>query len=258
MSLPAPTEYFWKAVRRETAPDKLFPSLVTSLVVMMMTVVLSVSFVALIFVDPITAFAGEGTSLMLLTAVILGIFMAIFSSYAGTIAIPQDRVAPIIALMATLIIHEMHGAAPERIGITVLAAIASITLLVGLALFFLGAYKLGNIIRFTPYPVIGGFLAGSGWLLLTGSFRVISGEPFSLLSLKDMIASGTITAWIPCAVFGTIAYLAVRYSRHYLALPLLVFSAIVAFYGWLEFGHYSHGDERARLAGFWARYPMRD
>jgi len=244
MSFPAHAEYLWKVLRQEAASEKLFPSLITSSVVAMMTVVLSVSFVALIFVDPITGFASEGTSLMLLTAAILGIFMAIFSSYAGTIAIPQDRVAPIVALMATLIIHEMHGASPERIGITVLAAIATSTLLVGLVLFFLGAYKLGNIVRFTPYPVIGGFLAGSGWLLLTGSFRVISGEPLSFLNLKLMLATGMITAWIPCAIFGTIAYLAVRYFRHYLILPLFVLLAGVAFYIWLEFGRYSLDEAR--------------
>src|SRR5271154_1791916 len=180
MSSSARADHFWKVVRQEAAPGKLFPSLITSSVVAMMTVVLSVSFVALIFVDPIGGFVGEGTSLMLLTAVILGVFMALFSSYAGTIAIPQDRVAPIFALMATLIMHEMHGAAPEQIGITVLAAIATSTLLVGLVLFLLGANRLGSIVRYTPYPVIGGFLAGSGWLLVTGSVRVITGKPFSI------------------------------------------------------------------------------
>jgi SulP family sulfate permease len=248
MSFPARAEFFWQAVRRETAPGKLAQSLITSSVVAMMTVVLSVSFVALIFVDPITGFVGEGTSLMLLTAVILGVFMAIFSSYSGTIAIPQDRVAPIVALMATLIIHEMRGADPETIGITVLAAIATSTLLVGLILFFLGAYKLGNIVRFTPYPVIGGFLAGSGWLLLTGSFRVISGEPFTFSRLGPMISSGMFAAWIPCAIFGTVSYLGVRYSRHYLTLPVLVLSAGMGFYIWLGLGHYSL--EAARTHGW--------
>ena len=167
-----------------------------------MTVVMSVSFAALIFVDPISSFASEGASVMLMTAVIMGIFMAIFSSYAGTIAIPQDRVAPIVALMATMIVHDMHGAAPETVGLTVLAAIAISTILVGLVLFFLGAYKLGNIVRYTPYPVIGGFLAGSGWLLVMGSLRVVSGKAFSFSEVNNMIASGTMTAWIPCALFG--------------------------------------------------------
>jgi SulP family sulfate permease len=239
MSLPPRAELFWKVVRRDTAISKLVPSLITSSVVAMMTVVLSVSFVALIFIDPITSYANEGTSLMLLTAVILGVFMAIFSSYSGTIAIPQDRVAPIVALMATLIIHEMRGSAPEEIGITVLAAIATSTLAVGFILFFLGVYKLGNIVRFTPYPVIGGFLAGSGWLLLTGSFRVVSGRTFSFVDLREILASGMLVGWIPSVVFGTIAYLAVRFTKHYLTLPALVFLAAILFYTWIGFSHYT-------------------
>jgi SulP family sulfate permease len=244
MSFPVRDQPFWNVVRQSLAPEKLFPSLITSSVVAMMTMVLSVSFVALIFVGPITGFAGEGTNLMLLTAVILGIFMAVFSSYAGTIAVPQDRVAPIVAFMATLINHQMHGENPERIGVTVLAAIATSTLLVGIVLLFLGAYKMGNIVRFTPYPVIGGFLAGSGWLLLIGSLRVVSGQTFSFRHLKDIIASGALEAWMPCAIFGTLAYLAVRYSRHYLALPVLVFFSILAFYIWIGLGHHTLAEAR--------------
>jgi len=244
MSFADSSQNFWKTLRQEASPEKIIPSLITSSVVAMMTVVLSISFVALIFVDPLGDFVGNGTNLMLLTAVIMGVFMTIFSSYAGTIAIPQDRVAPIVALMATLIIHQMPGADPDKIGLTVLAAIASSTLLVGLSLFFLGTYKLGNIVRFTPYPVIGGFLAGSGWLLVTGSFRVITGEPFSIHSLENMISSGQIMDWLPCAVFGTIAYLAVRFSRLFFTLPALVFSAIVIFYVWLNFDHHNLSDAR--------------
>ena len=248
MSFTSEAGHFWEALRRETAPKKLIPSLITSSVVSMMTVVMSISFVALIFVDPIQDFSGEGTNLMLVTAVIMAVVMTIFSSYAGTIAIPQDRVAPIIAFLATVIIHDMPGADPERIGVTVLGAIASSTIIVGLALFFLGAYKLGNIVRFTPYPVIGGFLAGSGWLLVTGSFRVISGEEFSLLGLEKMIKSGLIWDWVPCAVFGIAAYLAVRTTRHFLAMPTVVFASMVGFYLWLNFTH--HSLEAARQHGW--------
>ena len=244
MSLITRADYFWKTIRREASPEKVLSSLITSSVVAMMTVVLSLSFVSLIFVDPITSFGGEGTNLMLLMAVILGVFMAIFSSFAGTIAIPQDRIAPVVALMATLIIHDMRGMDPAKIGITVLAAIAASTVLVGLALWVLGYYQLGNIVRFTPYPVIGGFLAGSGWLLVTGSFRVVSGQPFSLLGVKDMIESGLILQWLPCAAFGVLAYSAVRYFRHYLTLPFLVLLAIVGFYGWLRLGNHSLDDAR--------------
>jgi SulP family sulfate permease len=236
-----------KTLREETSAQKLLPSLITSSVVAMMTVVMSVSFVALIFVPPITGFVGVGTSLMLLMAAILGIFMAYFSSYPGTIAIPQDRVAPIVAFMASLIIHQMTvtGASPLTIGVTVLAAIATSTLILGVLLFLLGTYKLGNIVRFTPYPVIGGFLAGSGWLLLTGSFSVVSGERFSFNHLREFLADGSLVAWVPCALFGTIAYLGVRFSRHYMTLPVLVLASGLGFYAWLGFTHAALENARA-------------
>lgn len=245
MTAPARAEHLWKSVRKDRAvTDHFVPSLATSSIVAMMTVVMSVSYVALIFVDPLGGFAATGTSLMLLTAAILGVFMALFSSYKGTIAIPQDRVAPIFALMATAIIHEMPGVSPDRIGVTVLAAMASCTLLVGLVLFFLGAYRLGNIVRYMPYPVIGGFLAGSGWLLVTGSVRVVSGKPFSIFDVQEMIRSGVMATWLPCAIFGTVTYLAVRYSKRYLTLPLIVFASVVIFYAWIGFSHYSVADAR--------------
>jgi SulP family sulfate permease len=174
--------------------------------------------------------------------------MAFFSSYPGTIAIPQDRVAPIVALMASLIIHQMTGSSPMAIGMTVLAAIALSTLIVGVVLFLLGAYELGNIVRFTPYPVIGGFLAGSGWLLLTGSFRVVSGETFAFDHVRQFLAEGSLAAWMPCAVFGTVAYLGVRFSRHYITLPLLVIASVLGFYGWLGFNH--HALDTARQHGW--------
>jgi SulP family sulfate permease len=219
---------------------KVFPSLMTSSVVAMMTMVLSVSYVALIFVGPISGFIGQGTSLMLLSAAIISIFMAGFSSFAGTIAIPQDRVVPIVALMTGLIVQRMRGhASPESMAVTVMAAIALSSLVVGLVFYLLGIYRLGNIVRFIPYPVVGGFLAGSGWLLLTGSFGVMTGEPFSFLSLHRYFDAGVLSSWWPCAGFGLVTYLAVRFTRHYLALPIMVLLGAGVFYGWLLTQHAS-------------------
>jgi hypothetical protein len=142
----------------------------------------------------------------------------------------------------------MRGAPPVLVGTTVLAAIATCTLVVGLTLFLLGTYRLGNIVRFAPYPVIGGFLAGSGWLLLIGSFRVVSGQSFSFLKLREFLATGSLAAWVPCAAFGVIAYLGVRFSRHYMTLPALVVGSILGFYTWVGFNH--HSLEVARQHGW--------
>jgi SulP family sulfate permease len=225
---------------------KIFPSLITSSVVAMMTTVLSVSYVALIFVGPISSFMGEGASLMLLCAGIISIFMALFSSFAGTVAIPQDRVVPIVALMTGLIIQRMRGhATPESMAVTVMAAIALSSVLIGLVFYLLGTYRLGNIVRFIPYPVVGGFLAGSGWLLLTGSFGVMTGEPFSFLSLDRFFESGLLAQWTPCVVFGVLTYFAVRFTKHYLTLPIMVLFGSAAFYLWMLLHHVGWNQARS-------------
>ena len=54
-------------------------------------------------------------------------------------------------------------------------AITLSTLVTGMLLFAIGALRLGQLLRFVPYPVIGGFLAASGWLLISGSVEVIAG-----------------------------------------------------------------------------------
>jgi SulP family sulfate permease len=46
--------------------------------------------------------------------------------------------------------------------------------LVGLLLCGLGAGKAGRAIRFVPYPVIGGFLGATGWLMVSGASQVIT------------------------------------------------------------------------------------
>jgi SulP family sulfate permease len=39
----------------------------------------------------------------------------------------------------------------------------------------LGKYELGNLVRLLPSPVTGGFLAGTGYVLTSGAFKVLSG-----------------------------------------------------------------------------------
>ena len=59
--------------------------------------------------------------------------------------------------------------------LTVIAATLVVTVLCGVVFLVLGRFRLGNLVRFVPYPVVGGFLAGTGWLLFKGGIYVASG-----------------------------------------------------------------------------------
>ncbi len=47
----------------------------------------------------------------------------------------------------------------------------------------LGFTHAGRAIRFVPYPVIGGFLGATGWLMVTGAIQVITNQRPSLDNL---------------------------------------------------------------------------
>lgn len=129
----------------------------------------AVSFAALIYTGDLTQFLSLGIGLMLMQNLIMIIFVALFSSFAGFIAIGQDSPAVILSLaVAALLAFIPHTVSPQVKFSTAVAMIIITTLTTGVFLVLLGRFKFGGLVRFLPYPVVGGYLAGTGWLLLLG------------------------------------------------------------------------------------------
>ncbi|MGB9401755.1 MAG: SulP family inorganic anion transporter, partial [Pseudolabrys sp.] len=57
---------------------------------------------------------------------------------------------------------------------TTLIVIAIGSALTGILLCGLGLARAGRAIRFVPYPVIGGFLGATGWLVVSGAVLVVT------------------------------------------------------------------------------------
>lgn len=229
-----------------------------ALVTASFTIIACGSFAALIFTGPLEKFVAQGIWIGLFTALVVGLIVSLASSYAGAIAIPQDRVAPILALMAASIVTRMGNATPEEKCYGVIAAIGVVSIVTGSFLFLLGRLRLGNLIRYIPYPVIGGFLAGSGWLLARGAMRVMTGRALTLTSLPFLFQPDTLVQWLPGIFFGGLLFFVLRRLRHPTTVPLMLFGAIGLFYlllvtigvsisgarlhGWLPGFPAGHGD----------------
>ncbi len=84
-----------------------------------------------------------------------------------------------------------------------------VTVLCGVVFLVLGVLRLANLVRFVPYPVVGGFLAGTGWLLLKGGIYVASGVVPYLNTIRDLTQSSVLQLWLPAVAFGTVMLLAV-------------------------------------------------
>jgi SulP family sulfate permease len=167
---------------------------------------------------------------MLWSAFVVGAVLALRSSFKGTIAIPQDRIAPILAIMGANIVARMPNAIPEAQGLAVLAAIAMVSIITGVTLYWLGRFKLGNLIQYIPYPVVGGFLAGSGWLLIVGALRVMTGRAVNVHTLPALFDSTAVVKWLPGIAFGVLLFGLMRRWTHYLLMPIFLICAIGMFY----------------------------
>jgi SulP family sulfate permease len=214
-------------------PRRWVQEIISGTVTAFVIVSLSGSYGLLIFGDRLAPYAGFGITMSLITAILVGGYLALRSGYFGLIAIPQDRIAPILAFLASTIVVGMQDRPTEEVLGTVVAGIALTSILTGALLFSLGQLKLGNLIRFIPYPVVGGFLAGSGWLLCAGSLNAMTGLPPSITGLLRGFHDGSILLWLPCAAFGLgIFYLSLK-LKHWSVLPGSIIAGSLLFYLWL-------------------------
>ena len=70
------------------------------------------------------------------------------------------------------------------------------TVLTGVFFFVLGRFRLGGLVRYLPYPVIGGFLAGTGWLLVRGSVGVMADVPLGFAMLGALASPEVAVRWL--------------------------------------------------------------
>jgi SulP family sulfate permease len=225
------------------------PDLAAGLIASMVVLALSGSYALLIFSGPLAPYAGLGIYVSLISAVVIGLAMLVFGGHPALLSIPQDRIAPILGfLSAALAAILPSDGSPSPLLATVLTVVALASLSTGLVLWLLGTLKLGNFVRFIPYPVIGGFLAGSGWLLVTGSIKAVTGVSFTFENLASLVAGGAIAPWLPAALFGGALFFAQEHVRHWAVLPSFLVGGLVVFYGWLTMG--GHGIADARESGW--------
>jgi SulP family sulfate permease len=122
----------------------------------------------------------------------------------------------------------MHGG--TEFLVPTLVAMSLTTALTGLLLCILGLARAGRAIRFVPFPVIGGFLGATGWLMILGAVQVAADQRPELANL-GAFANVAIAAKLAAGLIVAIAlHLALRRSKNPLILPGVLLAAFVATY----------------------------
>jgi len=210
---------------------KLFPNLAAGFVEGLNIVTTATAFAVLVFSGGLAVYVPRGIGLMLGASMIIVGLTTILSSLPWVVATLQDTTGAIVAVVSAAILSQMPASATgqEKL-VTVVVAIALSSLLTGVLFLSIGQFKLGNLIRFIPYPVVGGFLAGSGLLLVFGAISFMTGARVNLLHLSPMLQLGQYVRWLPGLLFAAFLLVVSRRRSHVLIFPCTLMGGIVVFY----------------------------
>lgn len=201
-----------------------FRDCLSGLVFALVIVTYCISFSALIFQGDIESGLTLGLSALLTGTVVTGLVIALTTSLVPAGAGPDTPAVAVMSVLAAAVAAQLaaNGFGVQQVVVHVLIAISLSTVLTGLLLFSLGYFRLGTWLRFVPYPVIGGFLAASGWLLVTGGVEVMTGisPGLSLESWQSLVARDAAPQLVLGLGLAVMLFALRRVIDNFLTLPL--------------------------------------
>ena len=208
----------------------LTPNLVAGLVLGLLNIATALSIAALIFSDPLSSELSVGVGIFLVSTLFSALALPCFSDYKANIGGPRSEQAPIFAAMGASIVTAMSGADAKTIAVTVIITILVSTLATGILMYGVGRAKLGGLVRYIPYPVMGGFFAGLGYLLAVGGLNVGLGGHSEETLLNYATSKQTFTLLLPVLTFGILIYVLDQKLKHWSVVPLTMLIAGGIFY----------------------------
>jgi sulfate permease, SulP family len=188
------------------------------------------SYAALIFTGPIANLLAYGVAVTFLSAAVGGAIVALRSSLPFAIAGPDSSISVVIAAMVATVVQRIAAHGGTDLLEPTLIVMSLATAFTGLVLCILGFTHAGRAIRFVPFPVIGGFLGATGWLLILGAMQVVTDQR-PMLSNASAFLDTAIAAKLAAALIVAIAlYVLLGRSKSPFTLPGVLLVAFAAAY----------------------------
>ncbi len=208
---------------------RVLPTIAAVLCVAALGLVFAISFVALIYTGPLSSFLGPAIVLTLVGTAIMVVVGAMMHRLP-VLSNPQDTTALLLASA----LASVTAANPDAInGPTVAALIALMTAITGVLVYGAGRLRVGYLARYIPYPVLGGFLAATGYLLTTGAIGLLMDQSIQFTDLPGLFEADAVLRWLPWIGLAAVVVVAARVFSSDLTLPACVLMIGVGFYLWL-------------------------
>lgn len=230
-------------LHRQGTSTRAAKDLVSGAVVSLVAIAFYISAATLLFQGPLLPHLSTAIGASLFGGALLAVFQAAKGSLELASVGPEPVTVPVLAGLTALVAAKCS---PDSALPTAVAALGVAALCIGMVWLVLGRVKAGDVIRYIPYPVIGGFLASVGWLMLAGGVSVVLGRSFSLRDVLDLVAGPQAVQLVAGATIALTLWWTTLRVKHVLVLPGLIVLFIVLIHSWLGLAGISIDAARAQ------------
>jgi len=189
------------------------------------------AFATVLFAGAFTAYLPLMIVILLVGWALISIFVATTSAAPLHIMSIDEQGIVILATISTLLLAQLQAGDVSTIGLsTMLAVMSASSVMVAACFFVVGHFNLTRLLELLPYPVICGFMAGIGWLLLEAGVGIAVDQPISAAlidSLKDNNSLFKLSLYL---AGGFLLLGAVSWFNKAWALPVASIVLIILFY----------------------------
>lgn len=213
-------------LRADALSAKLLPALVVGSIMGAVLVLHGLALATIVFSGPLSPFTFKGGGMILFGGVVFCLVIALTSGYRGAVSCPQEIPAVVLATVGAAVAAGMVGARPEALFMTMAALLIVTGVVTGLCFLAVGHLRLANLCRYVPYPVAGGFFAGTGWFLCLAALSAMSGLTPEWQTLPRLFEPSTLWKWGPGVAFGLVlVFIMKRWNSFPIAVAGLVLAA---------------------------------
>ena len=212
------------------SPKDFFSSVTAASSMALINTTGAISFAALVFSGPLSAYLALGVGFFLIGNAISALVVPSLSTYRANIASTRAGHAPIFAAIGAAIVVSMPDQPPESIVASVIVGMLLATLVSGLFMLMIGVMRMGSLVRNIPYPVMGGFFAGLGYLTLIGGVSVAVGPTASTSQPESFLAFHSWPLLLSAIIFATSLLALERFIKHWSLFAVYMFLAAGVFY----------------------------
>ena len=208
------------------------PNLLAGAICALMTLAYASGFATLIFGGSLAPYSGQAVLAAIVSSCAAILVLSWRSSFdfamGGPDSNPSAILAVTVAAVAAEILRESGPHSAELLP-TVLMFLFLSSIGCGLLLYLVGERRWGGYVRYIPYQVVGGFLVGTGFLLVSGGWKMLTGSSPAHTTLAA-IESVPALSWITAGAVMMALLVLMRTWKHYLVIPCVIFGGTLLFH----------------------------